>query len=58
MEVQMNREWPWALGRIDPDHDLPSWLSDGDLYVLNMENRRTLIIVSNCLRPKHNERSS
>lgn len=49
MEVQMNGEWTRSFWRIYPDHDLSSWLRDWDLYVLNTENGRTLIIVSACL---------
>lgn len=48
MEVQMNREWPRTFRRIDPYHDLSSWLGDRDLYVLNVENGWTLVIVSTC----------
>lgn len=58
MEVQMNREWTWAFRRIDPDHDLSSWLGDWDLYVFNMENGWTLMVVSTYLRLQFKDVSS
>lgn len=58
MEVQMYREWTWAFRRIDPDHDLSSWLGDWDLYVFNMENGWTLMVVSTYLRLQFKDVSS